>query len=164
MKVGPDKPENRLIWEARIKREFYVLDRKRKSSIEESMATNRRAVARNLLYCFTLLFWVSSPLLSPLPHFPHPQRACLLFFIVSTGVPRMGLARILVLGEYFWVGLVENFRKFSKDFLRKFLEVHYFSIFFKKHNKPCVNFSLVWTKNTSWEILRKFWNFLMKIQ
>ena len=41
-----------------------------------------------------------------------------------------------------------NFEKFSKNFLRKLREIHYFSIFFKKFNKPCVNFSRVWTKNT----------------
>ena len=35
--------------------------------------------------------------------------------------------------------------------------MHYFGIFFKKFNKPCVNFLRVWTKNTnSWEIFKKF--------
>ena len=31
-------------------------------------------------------------------------------------------------------------RKFSKNFLRKLQKMHHFSIFFKKFNKPCVNF------------------------
>ena len=54
----------------------------------------------------------------------------------------------------------ENFRKFSKNFFRKLFKMHYFSIFFKKVNKPCVNFSRVWTKNTNfWKILRNFRNF-----
>ena len=35
--------------------------------------------------------------------------------------------------------------------------MHYFSIFFKKINKQCINFSRVWTKNTNcWEILKIF--------
>ena len=115
-----------------------------------------------------------------------------------------------------WEFLID-FRKFSKNIFWKFRTIHYFSIFFKRFNKPCVNFSRVWTKNTiGWgnfekilrffenlqnipeekcknccifayfakklqnhalnfrafgrktpfvgEILRKFWNFLMKIQ
>ena len=32
----------------------------------------------------------------------------------------------------------------------------YFSIFFEKVNKPCVNFLRVWTKDYLLEILRKF--------
>ena len=53
---------------------------------------------------------------------------------------------------------------FSKHLLRKLLKIHYFTIFFKNINKPCINFSRALTKNTNfWEILRKFWNFLMKI-
>ena len=34
----------------------------------------------------------------------------------------------------------ENFRKFEKNVLRKLQKMKYFSIFFKKFNKPCVNF------------------------
>ena len=63
--------------------------------------------------------------------------------------------------------LLEILRKFSKifkNFLRKLLKMHYFSIFFKEFNKPCVHFSRIWTKNANcWEILRKLWKFLMKI-
>ena len=56
----------------------------------------------------------------------------------------------------------ENFRKFAKNSRRKLL---YFRLFCKKISKPCGKFSRVWTKNTIvWEILRKFWKFLMKIQ
>ena len=52
------------------------------------------------------------------------------------------------------------FEIFQKDFLRKLQKMHYFSIFFKKFNKPCVNFSRVWTKKTnSWEILNNFRKF-----
>ena len=52
----------------------------------------------------------------------------------------------------------ENFRKFSKKFFRKSLKMHYFSIFFKKSNKPMRSFFAVWTKNTNcWDILRNFW-------
>ena len=82
-----------------------------------------------------------------------------------------GVARILARGEHFrelaaW-GILgrsprtpENFRKFSKNSLWKLLKMHYFRIFFKKVNKPCVNFSRVWTKNTNFgEILRNFRNF-----
>ena len=42
--------------------------------------------------------------------------------------------------------------------------MHFFCIFIKNFNKPTVNFLRVWTKNANcWEILRKFWKFLMKI-
>ena len=37
--------------------------------------------------------------------------------------------------------------KFAKRYLKKIAKMHYFSIFFKKSNKPCVNFSRFWTKN-----------------
>ena len=48
-----------------------------------------------------------------------------------------------------------NFR-YNCDIILK-----YFS---KRINKPCVNFLCAWTKNANcWEILRKFWKFLMKI-
>ena len=60
--------------------------------------------------------------------------------------------------------LLEIFRKFSKilkNFIRKLLKMHYFNIFFKKFNKPCVNLLCVWTKKTMywkfWENFRKFW-------
>ena len=54
-----------------------------------------------------------------------------------------------------WENL-RNCRKFSKDFLRK-LKMNYFSIFFKKCNKPCVNFfSWLDEKHTSQEMLQKF--------
>ena len=46
-----------------------------------------------------------------------------------------------------------KFSEFSKNFLRKWGKMHYFSIFFKEFSKPCVNFLRVWTKNT---ISRKF--------
>ena len=56
----------------------------------------------------------------------------------------------------FW----ENFQKFIEEIAK----MHYFSLFSAKFKKPCVNFSRVWTKNTNcWVILRKFWNFLIKI-
>ena len=42
---------------------------------------------------------------------------------------------------------------FETIFLRKSLNMHYFCIFFKKFNKPFVNFWHVWTKNANcWEI------------
>ena len=50
-----------------------------------------------------------------------------------------------------------------KKFLKKIAKMHYFSKFFKKLNKSCVNFSRVWTKNTNgWEILIKFSKFFKK--
>ena len=54
----------------------------------------------------------------------------------------------------------ENFRKFAKKFLKNIAKMLNFSILFKKFNKPWVNFSHVWTKNTNcWEILRNFRKF-----
>ena len=54
----------------------------------------------------------------------------------------------------------EILRKFSKNFkksLQRFVKILYFSIFFKRFNKPLGSFFAVWTKNTNcWEILRKF--------
>ena len=51
-------------------------------------------------------------------------------------------------------------RKFSKIFFRKLLKMHYFSIFFEKFNKPCVNFLRVWTKKTIyWKFWDNFWKF-----
>ena len=59
----------------------------------------------------------------------------------------------------------ETFRKFSKNFLRKLLKMHYSSIFFKRLNKPCVDILRVWRKKHKvWKIFRKFWNFLIKLQ
>ena len=41
--------------------------------------------------------------------------------------------------------------------------MHYFGLFFKIFNKPCVTFSRVWTKTSNcWEILRKVCNFWWK--
>ena len=52
----------------------------------------------------------------------------------------------------------------EKRNLQENCENAYFSRFFTKFNKPCVNFLRVCTKNANClEILRKFWNFLMKI-
>ena len=49
--------------------------------------------------------------------------------------------------------IVGKFEKFSNVF-ENFRKIHYFSIFFEKFNKPCVNFSRVWTKTTIfWKIL-----------
>ena len=64
--------------------------------------------------------------------------------------------------------LFENFQKY---FLRKLRKMQYFSIFFKKFNKPRVNFLRVWTKNAKCSAnLRIFeensiekWNFLFVI-
>ena len=40
--------------------------------------------------------------------------------------------------------IFENLQKISLENC----EMHYFSLFFKKFNNPCVKFSSVWTKNT----------------
>ena len=59
---------------------------------------------------------------------------------------------------------LKNFRKFLKIFLRKMLKMHYYSRVFPQFNKALGQFLRVWTKNTNClELLRKFWNFLMKI-
>ena len=51
----------------------------------------------------------------------------------------------------------ESFEKIFENFIRIFLKMHYFSIFFQKVNKPCVNFLRVWTKNANcWETFEKF--------
>ena len=56
----------------------------------------------------------------------------------------------------------ENFLTFSKDFLRNLRKMHSFSIFFKRLNKPCVNFSRVWTKKHkllwNWEKILKIFD------
>ena len=41
------------------------------------------------------------------------------------------------------------FENFQKNFLRKLLKCIILAYFSKKFNKPCVNFSRVWTKNTN---------------
>ena len=79
-----------------------------------------------------------------------------------------GGARILIGGTLLGVGLLRsvgggprtqvNFRKFSKNFFRKLLKMHYFSIFLKKFSKPCVNFSRVRTKNTNGQDILKFFD------
>ena len=61
------------------------------------------------------------------------------------------------------------FENFSNDFLRKLLKIRYFSIFFKRFNKPCVNFLRVWPKTQSvgkfWENFENFWwKFYRKIE
>ena len=73
-------------------------------------------------------------------------------------------------GEHFWrsasLGVrgrshhpgQENFRKFAKDFVRKLLKMHYFSIFFKIFYQACVNFSRFWNENTN--CLENFENIL----
>ena len=49
---------------------------------------------------------------------------------------------------------VGNFRE---NFHKNIAKMHYFCIFSKELNKPCVNFSRVWTKKANcWEILRNF--------
>ena len=50
--------------------------------------------------------------------------------------------------------LLEILRQFSKNFLRKLRKMHYFSIFFKRFNKSCFNFS-----RFGWEtqIVGKIW-------
>ena len=61
------------------------------------------------------------------------------------------VARISIRGGgHFWGSASWGVRgrRIFKKFLRKLLKMHYFSIFFKKFSKPCVNFSHVWTKNT----------------
>ena len=42
--------------------------------------------------------------------------------------------------------ICEIFRNFRKIFLRKLRKIHYFSVFFKRFNELCGNFSPVWTK------------------
>ena len=51
-------------------------------------------------------------------------------------------------------GTPENCRKFAQNFLK--WKMHYFSLFYTKLNKTCVNFSSDWTKNTNcWECFEK---------
>ena len=59
----------------------------------------------------------------------------------------------------------ENFRKFEKKFSEENCKNALFSIFFKRFNKPCVNFSRVWTKNTiGWGNFEKILKFFEKLQ
>ena len=44
------------------------------------------------------------------------------------------------------VNLLEILRNFRKIFLRKLRKIHDFSVFFKRFNELCGNFSPVWTK------------------
>ena len=44
------------------------------------------------------------------------------------------------------VNFLEIFRNFRKIFLRKLRKIHDFSVFFKRVNELCGNFSRVWTK------------------
>ena len=69
---------------------------------------------------------------------------------VSRVISIMGVARILVRGDAFGGRPrgKSGVRRIFKSFLKKIAKMHYFSIFFKKCNKPFVNFSRVWTKNT----------------
>ena len=61
----------------------------------------------------------------------------------------MGLARIFF--------VVEHFSKILKEFLKKIAKNALFYHIFKKANKPCANFSRVWTKNANcWEVLKIF--------
>ena len=61
--------------------------------------------------------------------------------------------------------LFGNFLKKFQKFLEKIAKMHYFRLFSTKFQKPRVNFSRVWTKNTNcWEILRKLWKIVIKIQ
>ena len=98
-------------------------------------------------------------------------------------VSSMGVARFWFNGEHVGGRLPggymsessrtpETFRKFSKNFLENW-KMHYFSMFFKKGNKPCVNFSCVWTQTQivflvflgNFESFRKFSpNFLIKFR
>ena len=59
----------------------------------------------------------------------------------------------------------ENFRKFAKNSRRKLQKMLYFRLFWKKFRNHALNFGAVGRKpQLFWENLRKFWNFLMKIQ
>ena len=50
---------------------------------------------------------------------------------------------------------LEILEKIFENCHKNIAKLHYFCIFFKKPNKPCVNFFRVWTKNENcWEILR----------
>ena len=50
-----------------------------------------------------------------------------------------------------------EFSKIFKKLLKKIAKMHYFSIFFKKLNKPCASFARVWTQNRNcWEISEIF--------
>ena len=64
---------------------------------------------------------------------------------------------------------IANFQKIFENisiFIRKLLKMPYFSIFFKKFNKPWVTFLRVWAKNTIcwkfWENVRNFEKFFVR--
>ena len=73
----------------------------------------------------------------------------------------MGVARILVSGVEHFRGSgswgvrgaeppppgAGEFSKILKRFLKKIAKIHYFSMFSRQFNKPCADFSRVWTKN-----------------
>ena len=42
--------------------------------------------------------------------------------------------------------ILRKFSKFSENFLKKIAKMHDFSVFFKRFNELCGNFSRVWTK------------------
>ena len=63
----------------------------------------------------------------------------------TTDSASSGVARILVRGGDTFEGRPRGGSKISKNCLRKIAKMHYFSIFFKKVNKPCVTFSRDWT-------------------
>ena len=53
--------------------------------------------------------------------------------------------------------LLGNCEKISKKISLKIAKLYYFSIFFQKCSKLCVNFWRVWTKKANcWEILKIF--------
>ena len=62
--------------------------------------------------------------------------------------------------------ILRNFRKFSKNLLRKLRKMHYFRIFFEKFHKPCTKFLRVWTKKANcwklWEKFRSFSKFFLR--
>ena len=55
--------------------------------------------------------------------------------------------------DFFWG---KHFSKIFKKFLKKIAKMHYFSLFFKKFNKACVNFCGFGPQHNLLEILRKF--------
>ena len=59
------------------------------------------------------------------------------------------------------VNLLEILRNCRKIFLRKLRKIHYFSVFFKRFNELCGNFSPVWSKM---QIVGNIKNILKKFQ
>ena len=93
----------------------------------------------------TILPFLPLPYNALSSHFssPGPCRSFIHFQTLPIG--------IMVVARIFPVSGEEDFSKILKNVLRKSRKMHYFSIFFKKFNKPCVKFLRVWTKNTSWK-------------